>query len=120
MIRIGILGSGSKGNSMIISHGRDALLVDAGFSRKELLKRLEKLEFDPASIRCVLLTHEHTDHLSGAPVFCDTLNIPLCAAGSVLAMKKRKNARLPRQLWPAHRYLVPAELVRFRLRGYVR
>ena len=99
MIRIGILGSGSKGNSMIISHGKEALLVDAGFSRKELLRRLEKLEFDPGSIRCVLLTHEHTDHLSGAPVFCDALNIPLCDAGSVLAMKKRKNARLPRQLW---------------------
>ena len=99
MLKIGVLGSGSKGNSLIISYGRESLLIDAGFSRKELLRRLEKMEFDPKTIRCVLLTHEHTDHLSGAPVFCDTLNIPLCAAGSVLAMKKRKNARLPSQLW---------------------
>ena len=99
MLKIGILGSGSKGNSLIISYGGEALLVDAGFSRKELMRRLEKLEFDPATIRCVLLTHEHSDHLIGAPVFCDTLKIPLCAAGSVLAMKKRKNARLPGLLW---------------------
>lgn len=99
MLKIGILGSGSKGNSLIISYNGEAILVDAGFSRRELLKRLEKLGFDPCSIRCVLLTHEHTDHLSGAPVFCDALKIPLCAAGNVLAMKKRKNARLPEQLW---------------------
>lgn len=99
MLKIGILGSGSKGNSLIVSYGSEAILVDAGFSRKELLKRLEKLQFDPSSIKCVLLTHEHTDHLSGAPVFCNTLKIPLCAAGSVLAMRKRKNAPLPEQLW---------------------
>ena len=99
MLKIGVLGSGSKGNSLIISYGKEALLVDAGFSRRELLKRLEKLGFDPSSIKCVLLTHEHTDHLNGAPVFCDTLKIPLCAAGNVLAMKKRKNARLPELLW---------------------
>ena len=99
MLKIGILGSGSQGNSMIISSGDEAILIDAGFSRKEILKRLEKLEFDPARIRCVLLTHEHTDHFNGVPVFCDTLKIPLCAAGNVLAMKKRKKARLPEQLW---------------------
>ncbi len=99
MLKIGILGSGSQGNSLIISSGNDAVLVDAGFSRKEILKRLEKLEFDPSLIRCVLLTHEHTDHFNGVPVFCDTLQIPLCAAGNVLAMKKRKKARLPQQLW---------------------
>ena len=99
MLKIGVLGSGSKGNSLIISYGREALLVDAGFSRKEMLRRLDVMGFAPETIKCVLLTHEHTDHLSGAPVFCDTLKIPLCAAGSVLAMKKRKNARLPEQLW---------------------
>ena len=99
MLKIGVLGSGSQGNSLIISSGGEAILVDAGFSRRELLKRLEKLEFDPSTIRCVLLTHEHTDHFSGVPVFCDTLKIPLCAAGNVLAMKKRKKSRLPEQLW---------------------
>ena len=111
MLKIGVLGSGSQGNSLIISSGNDAILVDAGFSRKEILKRLEKLEFDPARIRCVLLTHEHTDHFNGVPVFCDTLKIPLCAAGNVLAMKKRKNARLPQQLWsfePGEQFAVGA------------
>jgi metal-dependent hydrolase (beta-lactamase superfamily II) len=54
MLKIGVLGSGSQGNSLIISSGNDAILVDAGFSRKEILKRLEKLEFDPARIRSIV------------------------------------------------------------------
>ena len=99
MLKIGILGSGSRGNSLVISTGQEAVLVDAGFSRRELLRRLGALEFDPGKIRCVLLTHEHTDHISGAPLFCDTLKIPLCAAGNVLALLKRKNHRLPASLW---------------------
>jgi len=99
MLKIGILGSGSKGNSLIVSAGEEAVLVDAGFSRRELLRRLEALEFDPGKIRCVLLTHEHTDHISGARLFCDTLKIPLCAAGSVLALLKKKGQRLPASLW---------------------
>jgi len=99
MLKIGILGSGSKGNSLIVSTGQEAVLVDAGFSRRELLRRLGALGFDPATIRCVLLTHEHTDHISGAPVFCDTLKIPLCAAGNVLTLLKRKKSRLPASLW---------------------
>ena len=99
MLKIGILGSGSRGNALIVSAGPDAVLVDAGFSRRELLRRLQLLGFDPASIRCVLLTHEHTDHIAGAPLFCDTLGIPLCASGSVLAVLKRKKCRLPEQLW---------------------
>ena len=91
--------SGSKGNSLIVSTGQESVLVDAGFSRRELLRRLEALEFDPGKIRCVLLTHEHTDHLSGAPLFCDTLKIPLCAAGNVLTLLRRKKHKLPASLW---------------------
>lgn len=96
---------------MIISCNGEALLVDAGFSRKELLKRLDILGFDPGTIRCVLLTHEHSDHICGAPLFCDTLQIPLCAAGSVLANQKRKKARLPERLWsfePGEQFAVGA------------
>ena len=99
MLKIGILGSGSKGNSLIVSTGQEAVLVDAGFSRRELLRRLEALEFDPKKIRCVLLTHEHADHLAGAPLFCDTLKIPLCAAGNVLVRLKQRKHRLPASLW---------------------
>lgn len=99
MLKIGILGSGSKGNSIVISCKDESLLIDAGFSRKELLRRLDVLGVDPGTIRCVLLTHEHSDHICGAPLFCDTLRIPLCAAGSVLANQKRKKAKLPERLW---------------------
>jgi len=99
MLKIGVLGSGSKGNSLAVCHGADTILIDAGFSRRELLHRMEKLSIDPATVRCVLLTHEHSDHLSGARIFCDDLGIPLCAAGAVLAARKKKAAQLPKKLW---------------------
>ena len=59
MLKIGVLGSGSKGNSLIISYGQESLLVDAGFSRKELLRRLDIMGFAPETIKCVQIGRAH-------------------------------------------------------------
>ncbi len=71
------LGSGSSGNSFFIDTPAGALLVDQGFSRRELLSRMERAGCDPSRLCGALLTHEHGDHAKGARVFCDALNIPL-------------------------------------------
>ena len=70
------LGSGSRGNSLAVRYGDQTLLVDAGFSCRELKRRLTVSGVDPGSVRAVLLTHEHSDHLSGCRVFCDEFQIP--------------------------------------------
>lgn len=72
-----ILGSGSKGNATVIHTGGGNLLLDAGFSAKELSGRMEKTGIDPASIRALLITHEHEDHIRGCRVFADRLSIPV-------------------------------------------
>jgi phosphoribosyl 1,2-cyclic phosphodiesterase len=85
------LGSGSSGNSYFIDTPDGALLVDQGFSRKELLARMEASGCDPQRLRGALLTHEHGDHSKGTRVFCDTFNLPLyttMATAAVLAEKK--------------------------------
>lgn len=72
------LGSGSRGNSFAISsaeHG--TVLVDAGFSAKQMELKLNNAEIDIDSINAVLLTHDHDDHSHGCRVFCDKFNIPL-------------------------------------------
>ncbi len=91
---INVLGSGSKGNAFVIGCNNLNIMVDAGFTRRELLRRMELCHIDPATIRAVLLTHEHDDHIKGARVFCNTFNIPLCLAPRT-AEYLRKRDKLP-------------------------
>ena len=74
---LGALGSGSSGNAYIIEYREEALIIDQGFSRRELLKRMEYSGFVPEKLCGALLTHEHSDHCKGSRVFCDALSLPL-------------------------------------------
>jgi phosphoribosyl 1,2-cyclic phosphodiesterase len=73
---ITVLGSGSSGNALLLHTEKSAILVDAGFSRKEMLARLATVGIDPAIIKGLLITHEHGDHVKGARVLADHLDIP--------------------------------------------
>lgn len=88
---VAVLGSGSKGNACVIGCDGLNLMVDAGFSRRELLVRMDQSGIDPRSIHAVLLTHEHTDHVKGARVFCDEMNIPLYCAPRAAEYLRRQN-----------------------------
>ena len=94
---ISSLGSGSGGNAFIIEYGAEALIVDQGFSRKELLNRMEAIGFDPARLCGALLTHEHTDHSKGSRVFCDALGVTLYTTSGTALYLRNKN-QLPRQV----------------------
>ena len=52
-------------------------MVDAGLSRKETFERLKAIEVDPTSLTAILITHEHSDHISGMQTIARTLNIPI-------------------------------------------
>ncbi|MEW6514155.1 MAG: MBL fold metallo-hydrolase [Pseudomonadota bacterium] len=66
MIRFASLGSGSKGNALLVESGRTRVLLDCGFGPRELATRLARLGAEPESIDAVLITHEHADHVGGA------------------------------------------------------
>ena len=90
------LGSGSSGNSFVIHSTGGNILIDAGFSRKELIRRMKEVNVEPESIRAVLLSHEHDDHVKGCRVFCDQFQIPLCASYETLKyLQQRKTNKLP-------------------------
>ncbi len=78
------LGSGSKGNAFAVQAGNNTLLVDAGFSCRELCARLTRAGIAPDSVRGVLLTHDHSDHACGCRVFCDKMQIPLYSGSLTL------------------------------------
>lgn len=60
------LGSGSKGNALLVEAGRTRILVDCGFGVRDVALRLERCGVAPESVSAVLVTHEHADHVGGA------------------------------------------------------
>ena len=64
-----VLGSGSRGNCSVLDAGSEALLIDVGFSCREVVKRLGQVEVNPAAVTGVVVTHEHVDHVRGLRVF---------------------------------------------------
>lgn len=68
-MKIVVLGSGSKGNSTFIELGNKKILIDVGFSYKQMKERLSKINIDPKQIDAVLITHDHHDHVYGLKAF---------------------------------------------------
>lgn len=77
MVEICALASGSNGNCYYIGNNEEAVLIDAGLSFKQILKRLEARALDPGKIRAVFITHEHGDHIRGARVTGKKLDVPV-------------------------------------------
>src|ERR1700738_735635 len=77
MMRMTVLASGSKGNSTVIASSRTRVLVDAGLSCRELLKRMALAGEDPSALAPILITHEHIAHVAALPVLARRLNIPV-------------------------------------------
>jgi phosphoribosyl 1,2-cyclic phosphodiesterase len=65
-VRVAILGSGSKGNCLVVDGGGVRVLIDVGFGPREVRRRLAHLELDLTDIDGILITHAHGDHVKGA------------------------------------------------------
>ena len=84
MLRITVLGSGSRGNAILIDGTDGAVLVDAGFGPRSLVRRLNAAGRRPEEISALVLTHEHTDHASGAAAACARWGWPLYGSAGTL------------------------------------
>lgn len=78
-MRFASIGSGSKGNATLVSHGKTTLLVDCGFSARETEKRLQQLEMTGADLSAIVVTHEHGDHINGVRVLARKYKLPVYA-----------------------------------------
>ena len=72
-----MLASGSSGNAALVATARTRVLVDAGLSRRELRRRLAAIGEPFERIDAILISHEHSDHVSGLPVIAKTLGAPV-------------------------------------------
>lgn len=84
-LRVGVLGSGSGGNAVVVESGPYRLLLDAGFSCREIVKRLKTLDCDPKSLAGLVLTHEHQDHCKGARQLAKKFKLPVYGTHGTLA-----------------------------------
>jgi phosphoribosyl 1,2-cyclic phosphodiesterase len=76
MIEICALASGSNGNCYYVGNEKDAILIDAGITCKQILCRMRYKHLDPSRIRAVFISHEHNDHIRGVRVLTTKLDIP--------------------------------------------
>jgi phosphoribosyl 1,2-cyclic phosphodiesterase len=72
-----VLASGSKGNATVIAAGSTMILVDAGLSCRELMRRMAQVGENPEYLDAILITHEHVDHVAGLAVLARRLKIPV-------------------------------------------
>ena len=77
MVKVSVLASSSSGNSTLVSTERTRLLIDAGLSRRETFERLTSVGVTPDSLDAILITHEHSDHISGLAAIAKKLDIPV-------------------------------------------
>ena len=66
-MRFASWGSGSAGNAWVVEADSTRVLIDCGFGPRELVRRLHRLGIEPDSIAAIAVTHEHSDHVGGAP-----------------------------------------------------
>ncbi len=71
------IGSGSKGNATLIKHDQTTVMIDCGFSVKYTLSRLMELDCCVEDIDAILVTHEHSDHISGVSRLACRYGIPV-------------------------------------------
>jgi len=64
---ISVLGSGSKGNSIFCRTPETTFLIDAGLSARQIKLRMKEIGHTPEDLDCILITHEHSDHIRGIP-----------------------------------------------------
>lgn len=65
-MRFASLGSGSAGNALVIESGGTRVLLDCGFSTREITNRLARIGLAPEQLSGIVITHEHDDHAGGA------------------------------------------------------
>ena len=81
--RIVTLYSGSGGNATYVRVGRTALLIDAGKSARRLCEGLREIGSDISEISAILVTHDHSDHVSALEILAKKYGIPIhMTAGS--------------------------------------
>ncbi|MEE9274990.1 MAG: MBL fold metallo-hydrolase [bacterium] len=107
-MEIGLLGSGSRGNSVLVRSAGSALLIDAGMSAKQITARLDLMGVSPSELLGIVLTHEHSDHIQGVGPLARRWGLPVWTNRATLEAGKDTLGVLPN--WVPIEIGVPFEI----------
>ncbi len=92
-IGVTVLGSGSRGNATVIHTHSEAILIDAGFSAREIRRRMSEAGIDESLLKAIVVSHEHGDHVRGLRVCAKQLDIPVYSnRGTADVLRDRNHA----------------------------
>lgn len=94
-MRFSVLGSGSSGNVSYVETKETKILIDAGFSCREIEKRLKLLGLKAREIDAVVVTHEHIDHVRGVGIFARRYEVPVLINRATLARCSKTIGNIP-------------------------
>jgi phosphoribosyl 1,2-cyclic phosphodiesterase len=76
-ISVTVLASGSGGNGTVLASSKTRVLIDCGLSCREICRRLTAQNIAPESLSAILITHEHSDHVSALHVMAKKFRLPV-------------------------------------------
>lgn len=83
--------SSSKGNATYIGCRESGILIDAGLSLRQFKRQLAFHSIEPAAVRAIFVTHEHSDHIQGLFAIADALRVPIYSSrGTIAALLKKQ------------------------------
>jgi phosphoribosyl 1,2-cyclic phosphodiesterase len=99
LLTLTTLASGSSGNCLLFSDGKTHILIDAGISCRRIKTSFAALGLDPTELSAVLVTHEHSDHISGLATLTKQLQFPVWASRGTAGELNRRIAFLEDRLF---------------------
>jgi phosphoribosyl 1,2-cyclic phosphodiesterase len=95
-----ILGSGSAGNCAYVETDETRILIDAGFSGRQIRQRMAGISRTPENLTGILITHEHSDHVQGLALLAQKLRVPIyCNRATGEALQSQFETRLDCRLF---------------------
>ena len=84
MLKVTPLFSGSKGNCTLIQSKNTNILLDAGFGYKNIVQALKKNGVYPSDVDAIVITHEHSDHVSALAVWAKHYTTPIFVPSAIV------------------------------------
>ncbi len=90
MLEIKVIASGSKGNAVLVSSGKNKILIDCGVCIRKLTEGLTSANTTWNNVKAILVTHEHDDHIKSCTVVQDNYAVPVFTNADTMSEIKRK------------------------------
>lgn len=92
MMELFSIASGSGGNCVCVGNDTDHVMIDCGISKKRIEAGMNSMDYSISDMDGLLITHEHSDHISGLGVISRRYGLPIYAtAGTIAAIKRIKS-----------------------------